>query len=200
LVEERLREVGSRVAPVNDAVRGLKELCDFIRADQPPLADAEQLRDSLISRMFDDLGRQGLDANHPFAAYGDKEEAPRPGRLKSLLSLGRTPSVDKAPRGGDLRDMVRHMIEEARRIPEPPPLPVDYGPLLEELRRWVEAAEAANRDVDAATQDVRQQHDSVEALKAEAMEDVFDPTWHRLAFLRCGGSGPGPAQLFWGQA
>jgi hypothetical protein len=152
LVEERLREVGSRVAPVNDAVRGLKELCDFIRADQPPLADAEQLRDSLISRMFDDLGRQGLDANHPFAAYGDKEEAPRPGRLKSLLSLGRTPSVDKAPRGGDLRDMVRHMIEEARRIPEPPPLPVDYGPLLEELRRWVEAAEAANRDVDAATQ------------------------------------------------
>jgi hypothetical protein len=48
--------------------------------------------------MFDDLGRQGLDANHPFAAYGDKEEAPRPGRLKSLLSLGRTPSVDKVRR------------------------------------------------------------------------------------------------------
>lgn len=65
---------------------------------QPPLAEAEEQRDLLIARLFGDLGRQGLDANHPFAAYGDKEEAPKPGRLKSLLSLGRPQSVDKVGR------------------------------------------------------------------------------------------------------
>ncbi len=64
---------------------------------QPPLAEAEEQRDLLIARLFGDLGRQGLDANHPFTAYGDKEEAPKPGRLKSLLSLGR-PQVDKVGR------------------------------------------------------------------------------------------------------
>lgn len=48
--------------------------------------------------------------------------------------------------------MVRTLIEEAKRIPEPPPLPTDYSGLLDELRRWVEAAEAANLEVDAAIQ------------------------------------------------
>ena len=34
LVEERLREVGGRVAPVNDGVKALKDLCEYIRNDQ----------------------------------------------------------------------------------------------------------------------------------------------------------------------
>ena len=57
-----------------------------------------------------------------------------------------------ATRGGDLRDMVRQLIEEAKRIPEPPPLPVNYDDLLAGLQRWIDDCEAANRDVDAAVQ------------------------------------------------
>ena len=34
LVEARLREVGGRVAPINDGVKALKELHEYIRADQ----------------------------------------------------------------------------------------------------------------------------------------------------------------------
>lgn len=34
LVEERLQEVGSRVAPVNDTVQALRDLHDYIRQDQ----------------------------------------------------------------------------------------------------------------------------------------------------------------------
>ena len=39
----------------------------------------------------------------------------------------------------------------------------------------------------ACLQDVRQQHNDIEAQKGGAMEDVFDAGWHRLAWLRCGG-------------
>jgi hypothetical protein len=34
LVEARLRDVGGRVAPINDGVKALKELHEYIRADQ----------------------------------------------------------------------------------------------------------------------------------------------------------------------
>ncbi len=66
---------------------------------QPPLADAESIRDNTIAKLFEDLSRQGLDANHPFAAYGGNESAAeastsaaperQPSRLRSLLSLGK---------------------------------------------------------------------------------------------------------------
>jgi hypothetical protein len=61
---------------------------------QPPLADAEAVRDQIISRLFEQLGNQGLDAHHPFNAFGDKEEEKR-GSLRTLMSLGRSKSTDK---------------------------------------------------------------------------------------------------------
>lgn len=48
--------------------------------------------------------------------------------------------------------MVRQLIEEAQRIPDAPPLPVDYEQLLTDLVRWIEECEAANGDVDTAIQ------------------------------------------------
>lgn len=210
------------------------------------------MRDAVIARLFQDLGRQGLDAHHPFAAYGEgagSEEQARKkgGGLRKLLSMGlrkekvcvcvfvdgrvggcgggwggqrrvlgsvrllrlllhthsclllpatvkkvgstswlaaapppqppalriarqfeqRKPShlllprcqpsaprrarlQPAATRGGDLRDLVRQLIEEAKRIPPPPPLPVDYDPLLAELRGWVGELKAVKDDVQAA--------------------------------------------------
>ena len=68
------------------------------RSLQPPLADAESIRDAVIAKLFEDLSKQGLDANHPFGAYGGSEAAEpstsaapmerQPSRLRSLLSLG----------------------------------------------------------------------------------------------------------------
>ena len=37
---------------------------------QPPLEEAESVRDVIIGKLFEELGRQGLDAHHPFSAYG----------------------------------------------------------------------------------------------------------------------------------
>lgn len=76
---------------------------------QPPLSDAESVRDAVIAKLFEDLGRQGLDAHHPFGAYGGEGEAAagkgggegtpaaagpshQPSRLRSLLSLGKQKS------------------------------------------------------------------------------------------------------------
>lgn len=68
---------------------------------QPPLADAESVRDAVIARLFEDLGKQGLDAHHPFAAFGGdddgggggsaaKDKGKQPvGRLRSMLSIGK---------------------------------------------------------------------------------------------------------------
>jgi hypothetical protein len=133
---------------------------------QPPVSDAESVRDAVLGNLFEGLGKQGLDANHPFGAYGadgaDKVGA-RPGpacaaclcwlagwlcsagllssprllrppasqaaRLPSHSLLPCCPALLPAlqpvatPRGGDLRDMVRQMIEAAMLIPPPPPLP-----------------------------------------------------------------------------
>ena len=37
---------------------------------QPPVSDAESVRDAVLGNLFEGLGKQGLDANHPFGAYG----------------------------------------------------------------------------------------------------------------------------------
>lgn len=48
--------------------------------------------------------------------------------------------------------MVRQLIEEARRMPPPPPLPVDYSALLAALAAWLAALEGCKQDVQAALQ------------------------------------------------
>ena len=46
--------------------------------------------------------------------------------------------------------MVQGMIEEARRLPPVPPMPVDYSGLQASLRRWVEELQGAAADVELA--------------------------------------------------
>lgn len=49
-----------------------------------------------------------------------------------------------------IRGMVQGMIEEARRLPPVPPMPVDYSGLLASLRRWVEELQGTAADVEQA--------------------------------------------------
>jgi hypothetical protein len=94
----------------------------------------------------------------------------------------------EAPEGSDVRDMVRRAIEEARRIPAAPPVPVNYTGLIRAIRDWIEQLEGAGADAAAAGKELAGQRAEAEAQKAGLAADVFDPTWHRLAFLRCDGS------------
>lgn len=46
--------------------------------------------------------------------------------------------------------MVQQMIEEARRLPPMPPMPVDYSGLLASVHRWIEELQGAAGDVEQA--------------------------------------------------
>lgn len=49
-----------------------------------------------------------------------------------------------------IRGMVQQMIEEARRLPPIPPMPVDYSGLLASVHRWIEELQGAAGDVEQA--------------------------------------------------
>lgn len=49
---------------------------------------------------------------------------------------------------------MQQAIEEARRLPPMPLMPVDYSGLLADLRQWIQALQGANADV-VASQHVR---------------------------------------------
>ena len=85
---------------------------------QPPLADAEQVRDAVIAKLFEDLGKQGLDANHPFSAYGGKELEPaeRVGApCIKLCVTGRAPCA--AARGAAASDCCWFLLHGVGRAP-----------------------------------------------------------------------------------
>lgn len=49
-----------------------------------------------------------------------------------------------------VRGMVQQLIEEARRLPPMPPMPVDYSGLLASVHRWIEELQGAATDVETA--------------------------------------------------
>ena len=51
-----------------------------------------------------------------------------------------------------MRGMVGAAIEEAKRIPEAPPVPVNYSSLQRSIQEWIEQLEGTNSDVAAAQQ------------------------------------------------
>ena len=57
-----------------------------------------------------------------------------------------------AARGSDVRGMVAAAIEEAKRIPEAPPVPVNYSSLQRSIQEWIEQLEGTNSDVATAQQ------------------------------------------------
>lgn len=64
--------------------------------------------------------------------------------------LGVQPS-SAAP--SDVRGLVGQALEEAKRIPEAPPLPpINYEELLRDIRQWIEDCQATQSDVQAAQQ------------------------------------------------
>ena len=56
------------------------------------------------------------------------------------------------PSSGEVRGAVQQAIEEARRLPPMPLLPVDYSGLLADLRQWIQALQGAAADVTTAQQ------------------------------------------------
>ncbi len=57
-----------------------------------------------------------------------------------------------AAHGSDVREMVQRAIEEAKRIPPPPPLPTNYSGLVDDIARWIEALQASQAELATAQQ------------------------------------------------
>eukprot|EP00887_Chlorella_sp_A99_P002670 scaffold6.g2670.t1 len=110
--EARLEGVAAHVAPVLEAVEGLRDLVGFIERERPTREEAEGVRDAILAELFEDLGRQGLDPHHPLGAYGREAG----------------PSAGSGNHAGEMRGRVQQLIEEARRIPPPPPMPAPPPP------------------------------------------------------------------------
>lgn len=162
-VEERLKALGERLAPLNDAVSGLSDLRTFIQEQKPGVEDAEGIRDAVIAKLFEDLEGRGV---------------------ASLL--------DHSDHGrGDVRDHVRALIEEAERIDEPPPLiefeddtggpeltsvePHPSAPALfepePETAVWIaEPIQSAEPDVSE-----HEREPELNEIKAEIMEPIEEP-------------------------
>lgn len=67
-------------------------------------------------------------------------------------------------------------------MPPPPPLPVNYEPLLADLAAWLEALEGVRDDVQGALQDARAECEDAEAALGGA-DPAQREAWHRLAWL-----------------
>ena len=82
-----------------------------------------------------------------------------------------------------MRGGVQRLLDEAQRLPEMPPMPVNYDDLLADIRQWLAALEGCQADVAAAQQAaVQQAADS--ATQLAAADEAADPErWHRLSWL-----------------
>ncbi len=90
-----------------------------------------------------------------------------------------------APQGINVRQIVHLALNEAKRIPAAPPVPVDYSRLRVNVSEWIEQLEATNQDVLSTKLEVQQLVQQNESEKATATEDVYDEGWHRIVWLRC---------------
>ena len=86
------------------------------------------------------------------------------------------------PTREDVRSAVDDAIEEARRLPPMPLMPIDYSALLADIHRWIEALQGAQADVDAAAAEAAAAT-AANGAKAEAADVSEGEAWHRLAWL-----------------
>ncbi|KAK2079084.1 hypothetical protein QBZ16_002774 [Prototheca wickerhamii] len=123
-VAGRLRDLGRRLEPIEEAVAAFRSLEAYVRDSQPSKAETEEQRDAILAAMFEALSQQGLEAHHPFGAWGSGAQG--------------------EGYGSDLRGLVDGLIDEAKRIPmypafeeesqEPETVPaVEEAPLEAEL-------------------------------------------------------------------
>ena len=133
------------------------------------MEDARAKYDAAIAALVAGLGEQGLDAaslvgrccllpGHAMAACLTRNWPLWLLRVSStLLSSSSEPLLcvpmqPEVPHGSDVRGMVAAAIEEARRIPEAPPVPINYSSLQRSIQEWIEQLEGTNSDVAAAQQ------------------------------------------------
>lgn len=72
--------------------------------------------------------------------------------LAKLALLHALPLQPELPSTAEVRSAVQQAIEEARRLPPMPLMPVDYSALLADIQSWIAALEAASADMAAAQQ------------------------------------------------
>lgn len=86
------------------------------------------------------------------AMYGAEQSAPSTAGSSSCVPPFHPPLQPELPSTADVRGAVQQAIEEARRLPPMPLMPVDYSSLLADIQSWIAALEAATADVAAAQQ------------------------------------------------
>lgn len=96
--------------------------------------------------------RQGAMYTKGCAMYGAELSAPSTAGSSSCVPPFHPPSQPELPSTADVRGAVQQAIEEARRLPPMPLMPVDYSSLLADIQSWIAALEAATADVAAAQQ------------------------------------------------
>ena len=138
-VAGRLRDLGRRLEPIEEAVAAFRSLETYVRDSQPSKAETEEQRDAILAAMFEALSQQGLEAHHPFGAWGNGAQgevglSTRGGEgkvagmvvcLEAMYLVSRGCSFTLSIKnfhvqqgyGSDLRGLVDGLIDEAKRIP-----------------------------------------------------------------------------------
>jgi hypothetical protein len=89
------------------------------------------------------------------------------------------------PRGQDVRELVSRALDEAKRMPEPPPAPPNYKKLLADISEWIEQLKATRGDIVSTQQDLEERRVANDEQFQKTQEDMFDPVWHALAWYKC---------------
>lgn len=98
------------------------------------------------------------------------------------------PLQPATPAKADVRDAVLRLVEGARRLPEMPPMPVNYDDLLADLQEWLAELEGVESDLSVAQQAAGKASADVAAQLAAADEEADPEGWHHLNWLRWGGA------------
>ena len=111
-------------------------------------------------------------------------EAARDAALAGLVASLAVASLPAAPTTADVRGAVQQLLEEARRLPAMPPMPVNYEELLADVEKWLAELAGTRADV-AAAQAAAAASAADGAAQLAAADEGADPEgWHRLNWLR----------------
>jgi hypothetical protein len=83
-----------------------------------------------------------------------------------------------------VRGLVGAALEQAKRLPKVPPVPVNYSGILAAVRDWIEQLEATNADLSGAEEEVAGKLQEATARKA-AVSPKDREGAHLAAWLWC---------------
>ena len=176
-LEARLFGVQDSVGPTAAAASTLRDLREYIENAQPPLADAQAVRDNAVATLAAGLLAQGLPPlvrgrRGAAGGRGGRQQGQAAGAIcrawKAVAGLwqalwrsrasshclntccpSRSQLQPEAPAPDDVRALAQQAIEEAKRMPEMPAFH-DYSALLDDIAAWLETLRGCGADVQAA--------------------------------------------------